>query len=147
MRKVAFHLVPGVKVAANHHLFCVNVTHQERVLKVITDSLVVMVSNVLVQDIKNATQWVASSMALGIKVVASHQAVARRKLVFLVSFHLFTEEKNITNVPTKIMVKSYGVLQQQYTKANGDVVKRDVNLLYHFVNVTHQGKALRVIID
>jgi len=81
-------------------------------------------------------------MALGIWVVAYHQGLVKRQREFLVYFPSFTEEKNITNVLAKIMVKSCGVLQLQFIKANGDYARRDVKLVYSTVFAYRQGRVL-----
>jgi len=89
-------------------------------------------------------------MVLGVRAAAYHQGIyflVRLKLEFHVYFHLFTKEKNIISVRRRIMVKSYGVLPLQYIEVNGDLVLRTVNLSLLYVNVTHQGREPRAIID
>jgi len=136
--RAAFDMVIGMKVVANLQLFCVNVTHQGKVLKVIIDSHVVMVLSAFVQRIKSVTQVIALFTALGIKVVANRQNPVRQRLGFLACFRLYTKVKNITNAQRKIMVKYRGAQQQQYIEVSGDLVKKTVSLLYHFVNATTQ---------
>jgi len=77
-------------------------------------------------------------MVLGIKVAVYHLALARRILEFHVYFHLLTKGKNIIGVSLKIMGRKRGAPRQQSMKANGEFVKRDVNLLLQYANVTIQ---------
>jgi len=65
--------------------------------------------------------------------------------MFLAFFHLLIKGKNTTSVLPKIMVKSCGVLQQQFIKeVNGDDVNLDVKQLVVYVNGYKQSKGENV---
>jgi len=68
-------------------------------------------------------------MAVGIWVAENHQVFARLIREFHAYFLSFTEEKSITNVLVRTMVKNCGVLQLQFIEVNGELVKRDAKLL------------------
>jgi len=139
-------MVTGVEVVANPQSLFANVSRQERVRQVIICFHAAMVSGIIVLPTKNAIRVVPSPTLRGVKLVAN-QCLARQRKEFHAYFRLLTKAKLITSVPTKTMVKSFGVQQQQCIQASGDVVKKDANPLYHFANARHQDLVPMVVID